>query len=64
MDFSVLETDIQQAFYLVVGPYITGFLLPVVLGSGLLLALLMATARFWRPRETVDVNVVGWEREE
>ena len=64
MDFSFLESDLQQAFFLLVGPFLLYFLLPVFLGGGLLLALLMATARFWRPRETVDVNVVDWNREE
>lgn len=52
-----LWPDLQETFYLLLGPYLAGLLLPVFIGSGLLLAVLMSFSRFWRPREQVDVVI-------
>ena len=51
--------DLQQAFYITFAPFIASILLPVFMAAGLLLAMLMATARYWRPKEVQDVFVVG-----
>lgn len=50
-----LWLDLQETFYLLFGPYIAGLLLPVFIGSGLLLAILMSFSRFWRPVEKVEL---------
>lgn len=52
-----LWPDLQETFYLLLGPYIGGLLLPVFIGSGLALAILMSFSRFWRPREQVDAVI-------
>jgi len=51
--------DLQETFYVTLGPFIGDLLLPVFIAAGLLLAMLMSTARFWRPREISEVIIVG-----
>jgi hypothetical protein len=53
--------DFQEAFYILFGPYLAGLLLPVFIAAGLLLAMLMSVAKFWRPIEKVEVT---WSRED
>lgn len=45
--------DLQETFYLLLGPFILSLLLPVFLVAGILLAALMAVSKFWRPLERV-----------
>lgn len=52
-----LWPDLQQTFYLLMGPYIAYLLLPVFIASGLLLAILMSFSRFWKPRPKVDAVI-------
>lgn len=52
-----LWPDLQETFYLLLGPYIAGLLLPAFIAAGLLLAILMSFSRFWRPREQVDAVI-------
>lgn len=51
--------DLQEAFYILFGPFIASILLPVFIAAGLLMAMLMATARFWRPKDHIEVTIVG-----
>lgn len=49
--------DLQETFYLVLGPCILGLILPLFAAGGILIALLMATAWAWRPLDrTVMIN--------
>lgn len=50
-----MEQDIQQVFYIIVGPYLSGILLPVFIAAGMLLAMLMSVSKFWRPVEKVEI---------
>lgn len=52
MDF---WADLQETFFLLLGPYITGLLLPVFGGAGVLLAVVMAAARWWKPLPKVAI---------
>jgi hypothetical protein len=52
-----LWPDLQETFYLLLGPYIASLLLPVFIGTGLLLAVLMSFSRFWRPKEILEVKM-------
>jgi len=45
--------DLQETFYLLLGPFILSLLLPVFLVAGILLAALMSLSKFWRPLERV-----------
>lgn len=55
----VLWADLQETFYICLGPFVGYLLLPVFIAAGLFLAVLMTTARFWRPNETIEVIIVG-----
>jgi hypothetical protein len=48
--------DIQETFYLLLGPYIASILLPVFIAAGLLIAGLMSISGYWRPPEKVEVS--------
>ncbi len=52
-----LWPDLQETFYILLGPYIASLLLPVFIGSGLLIAVLMSFSRFWRPKEVIEVKM-------
>lgn len=52
-----LWPDLQETFFLLLGPFIASLLLPVFIGSGLLLAILMSFSRFWRPKEVIEVKM-------
>ena len=52
-----LWPDLQETFFLLLGPFIAALLLPVFIGSGLLLAVLMSFSRFWRPTEKLEVKM-------
>ena len=52
-----LWPDLQEVFYLLLGPFIASLLLPVFIGAGLLLAVLMSFSRFWRPKEFLEVKI-------
>jgi hypothetical protein len=52
-----LWPDLQETFFLLLGPFIASLLLPVFIGSGLLLAILMSFSRFWRPAEKMEVKI-------
>ncbi len=52
-----LWPDLQETFFLLLGPFIAALLLPVFIGSGLLLAILMSFSRFWRPTEKLEVKM-------
>ncbi len=52
-----LWPDLQETFFLLLGPFIASLLLPVFVGTGLLLAILMSFARFWRPPEKIEVKM-------
>ncbi|MCL4295256.1 MAG: hypothetical protein KJ077_05990 [Anaerolineae bacterium] len=52
-----LWPDLQETFFLLLGPYIAALLLPVFIGSGLVLAILMSFSRFWRPKEVIEVKM-------
>jgi hypothetical protein len=52
-----LWPDLQETVYLLLGPFIASLLLPVFIGSGLLLAILMSFSRFWRPKEVLEVKI-------
>lgn len=52
-----LWPDLQETFYLLLGPYIASLLLPVFIGSGLLIAILMSFSRLWRPKEVIEVKI-------
>lgn len=60
----MLWSDLQEAFYLLLGPYIVGLLLPVFVAAGLLLSVLMATSKFWRPLERIAVTYTPRQDEE
>lgn len=49
--------DLQEAFYLVMGPFIVTLLLPVFIGGGLVVTAIMMTSRFWRPRDKIEVII-------
>lgn len=51
----MLWADLQEAFYLLLGPYIVGLLLPIFGATCIVLAVLMAAAKYWRPLERVAV---------
>lgn len=51
----MLWADLQEAFYLLLGPYIVGLLLPLFVSAGIVLAVVMAGARWWRPLEKVAI---------
>lgn len=52
-----LWPDLQETFYLLLGPFIASLLLPVFMGAGLVLAILMSFSRFWRPKEVLEVKI-------
>ncbi|NJN95681.1 MAG: hypothetical protein HC875_17000 [Anaerolineales bacterium] len=54
--------DLQQTFFITLGPFIQNILLPVFIAAGVLLALLMPLARFWKPTEKIKLDP-GWERD-
>jgi hypothetical protein len=56
-------TDLQEAFFIVLGPFIQNILLPVFIAAGVLLALLMPLARFWEPTQKIELDTGGLERE-
>ena len=56
---SELWLDLQEGFYILFGPFLASIVLPLFVGAGLVVAVLMATARYWRPKETINVFVVG-----
>lgn len=47
--------DLQETFYLLLGPYIVGLLLPLFGATSIVLAVLMAVSRYWRPLERIAV---------
>ncbi len=47
--------DLQEAFYLALGPFIVSILLPLFVGGGLVTAAIMVTSRFWQRRQKIDV---------
>lgn len=47
--------DLQEAFFLVMGPLIVGLILPVFGGAGIIIAVLMAVQQLWRPLQRVRV---------
>jgi len=47
--------DLQEAFYLALGPFIVSILLPLFVGGGLVAAAIMVTSRFWQRRQKIDV---------
>lgn len=51
-----LWPDLQETFYLLLGPFIASLLLPVFIGTGLFLAILMSFSRFWRVKEVIEVK--------
>lgn len=53
--------DMQEAFYITFSPFIASILLPLFIAGGLLLAMLMATARFWRPKDQMEVTIIGYQ---
>lgn len=55
--------DLQETFFILYGPLIYSLLLPVFVGSGIVVALYMAIDRFWRPKEKIQVEVVRPDEE-
>ena len=51
--------DLQETFYLCLGPLIVGLILPVYVGVGILLAVAMAVQWLWRPIQRV-VMIGRW----
>ena len=49
----MLWSDIQEAFYIIFSPFIVGVVLPLYIAAGVILAVLMAAQRFWRPLSRV-----------
>lgn len=57
----MLWADLQEAFYIVMGPFVAYLLLPTFVGSGFVLASLMIVSNRWKVR---DPQPVTWERDE
>jgi len=51
----MLIDDLQEAFYLVFGPFIISVILPIFTANAIVLAGLMAVDRFWRPLEHIRI---------
>jgi len=49
--------DLQETFYLLLGPLIVGLLLPMFAVGGILMAILMAISWLWRPPK--EVVIIG-----
>ncbi len=58
----MMWNDLQEAFFILLGPFIQNILLPVFIAAGVLLALFMPLVRFWQPTEKVRVDA-GWDRD-
>lgn len=54
--------DLQQAFYILLGPMVVEMILPLFVAAGIILALLLAVGRYWRAPVTIEMR--GWKREE
>jgi len=54
-----LWSDLNEAFYVVYGPFLVYVILPVFLGAGLVYAGVMLTSRFWRKKPHVEATIVG-----
>lgn len=53
----LMWADLQETFYLTMGPFIGYFLLPVFMGSGAVVAVFMALSRYWhRPEKVILVK--------
>lgn len=49
--------DLQQTFFILYGPFIYALILPVFVGSGVIIAFWMSIDRFWRPKEKIQVEI-------
>jgi len=56
--------DLQETFYLCLGPLIVGLILPLFISAGIILAILMAISWLWRPLEQVMVIRRGSDADE
>lgn len=48
-------SDLQESFYLTLGPLIIGLILPLFGGAGIVIAILMSISWFWRPLDRVRI---------
>jgi hypothetical protein len=52
-----LWADLQETFYITMGPFLGYLLLPAFVAAGMLLAILMSVSRFWRPMPKVQAVI-------
>ena len=47
--------DLQETFYIVLGPFVADLLLPGLVAAGIILSVVMALSRWWRPALPVRI---------